>query len=126
MNEHAGHDASDPVRTTLLRDGVSVVHVAGALDAAACRPVAAELVALLDGHPAGVVVDLRAVDVMGSAGIAALLNARHQAVRSGVPFAVVVDDHRVSRPLRLSQVHDVLAVHPTVDGAVAAVRLEST
>lgn len=126
MSEHPGLDAPDHVHTTRLRDGVAVVHVEGAFDAAASRRVAAELTAVLDGHPVAVVVDLREVDFLGSAGIAVLLNARHQAGRVGAPFAVVVDDRGVLRPLRLSQVHALLAVHPTVDGAVAAVRLRST
>ncbi len=106
--------------------GIPLVRVSGSLDAAAQRPVAAELAAVFDTRPDAIVLDLRDVEFLGSAGIALLINARHRAARSGIPFAVVADDHRVLRPLRVSQVDTALPLHPTVPAAVAAVRLAST
>lgn len=121
MTEHA-----PPTTTTELPGGVPLLSVVGALDAATHRQVAAALDALLDRRPVAVLLDLRAVDFLGSAGIAVLINARHRASRLGVPFAVVADNRRVLRPLQVCQVDGTLPLHPTVDDAVAAVRLVTT
>ncbi|ONI84600.1 hypothetical protein ALI22I_29055 [Saccharothrix sp. ALI-22-I] len=122
MTEHT----TGRVTTTELDDGLLLVHVSGSLDAASHRPVAAELNALFERRPPSMVLDLREVDFMGSAGIALLINAKHRAGRLGTPFAVVADSRSVLRPLQISQVDGALPVHPTVDAAVAAVRLVST
>ncbi|MGM1062910.1 STAS domain-containing protein [Saccharothrix sp. Mg75] len=113
------------VSTTDLGGGIPLVGVTGALDATTCGPVAADLDAVFESHPTAVVLDLRAVDFMGSAGIALLVNAHHRAGRLEVPFAVVADTRGVLRPLGMSQVDRTLALHATVDEAVAALRLAS-
>ncbi|WP_447002218.1 STAS domain-containing protein [Saccharothrix isguenensis] len=106
--------------------GIALVRVSGSLDAAAQRPVTAALDDVFDTGPGAIVLDLSEVDFLGSAGIALLVNTRHRAARQGIPFAVVADNHRVLRPLRMSQVDTALPLHPTVRAAVAAVRLAST
>ncbi|MCE6995462.1 STAS domain-containing protein [Saccharothrix sp. S26] len=115
-----------PLTTIDVDGGIPLVRVSGSLDAAAQRPVAAELDTVFDTRPGAIVLDLSDVDFMGSAGIALLINTRHRAARLGIPFAVVAGNHRVLRPLRMSQVDTVLPLHPTVPAAVAAVRLAST
>ncbi|WP_053733804.1 STAS domain-containing protein [Nocardia sp. NRRL S-836] len=125
MDQHTTHEAPTLVHTTTTRHGILVVRVAGTLDTALNQHVASELDALLDSRPVAVVVDLRAVDFMGSASIAMLLNAQHHAGRLGVPFAIVADNHSVVRPLQTSQVYGVLAMSSTVDEAITAVRLAS-
>ncbi|MFD1152618.1 STAS domain-containing protein [Saccharothrix hoggarensis] len=106
--------------------GITLVQVSGALDAASRHPVAAELDAAFETSPDAIVLDLCHVEFLGSAGIALLINARHRAARLGIPFAVAADGRSVLRPLQVSHVDEALPLHPTVDGAVAAVRLAAT
>ncbi|WP_367128503.1 STAS domain-containing protein [Saccharothrix sp. HUAS TT1] len=109
--------------TTELDDGVVRLSVSGTLDAATHRPVLTELDTVFETGPAGVVLDLRAVDFMGSVGIAMLVNARHRANRLRIPLAIVADSRPVLRPLQMSQVDGALPLHPTVDAALAAIRV---
>lgn len=122
MDEHFIHHTT----TTALDGDIVLVSVSGAIDAASQPPVATELDGVFESRPAGVVLDLGGVDFMGSVGIAMLVNAHHRASRLGVPFAVVANSRAVLRPLRMSQVDGTLALHDSVDAAVAAVRLVST
>jgi anti-anti-sigma factor len=126
MDHQTSHGAPARVHTTTTHNGIPVIRVTGALDTASNQHVAAQLGALLDTRPVAVVVDLRDVGFMGSAGIAMLINAQHHAGRLHVPFAVVADNHSVLRPLQISQVHSALAMCSTMDEAVTAVRLAST
>lgn len=112
--------------TTELDRGVLLVAVSGALDAATHRPVVSELDVVFEASPPGVVLDLSAVEFMGSVGIAMLVNSHHRANRLRVPFAVVANSRAVLRPLRISQVDAALPLHESVDQAVAALRLVST
>ncbi|MCE6997155.1 STAS domain-containing protein [Saccharothrix sp. S26] len=112
--------------TTELDRGILLVAVSGALDAATHRPVVSELDAVFEAHPSGVVLDLGAVEFMGSVGIAMLVNSHHRANRLRIPFAIVVNSRAVLRPLQISQVDAALPLHPSVDAAVAALRLVST
>ncbi|TQM78381.1 anti-anti-sigma factor [Saccharothrix saharensis] len=112
--------------TTVLDRGVLLVAVSGALDAATHRPVVSELDAVFEARPPGVVLDLSAVEFMGSVGIAMLVNSHHRALRLRIPFAVVADSRAVLRPLQISQVDSTLPLHASVDEAVAALRLVST
>ncbi|XVS60844.1 STAS domain-containing protein [Actinosynnema sp. CA-299493] len=121
MTEPAHH-----LTTTELDRGILLVSVSGALDAATHQPVVAELDAVFEAGPPGVVLDLGEVEFMGSVGIAMLVNCHHRANRLRVPFAVVANTRAVLRPLRISQVDGALPLHASVDEAVAAVRLVST
>lgn len=119
------HEHTTRLTTTGLDRGIALVGLSGALDAATHRQVAAELDAVFEARPAGILLDLRDVDFLGSAGIALLINARHRAGRLGVPFAVVADSRCVLRPLRMSRVEGALPLYAAVDEAFAALRLVS-
>ncbi|MFD0201941.1 MULTISPECIES: STAS domain-containing protein [Saccharothrix] len=112
--------------TTELDRGILLVGVSGALDAATHRPVVGELDAVFEARPPGVVLDVGEVEFMGSVGIAMLVNCHHRAGRLRIPFAIVANTRAVLRPLQISQVDAALPLHPSVDEAVAAVRLVST
>ncbi|MBB5957984.1 anti-anti-sigma factor [Saccharothrix tamanrassetensis] len=115
-----------PAAGTRLEHGISLIRVSGALDSGSQQAVTAELDTAFDTHPDSIVLDLRDVDFLGSAGIGLLVNARHRAARLDVPFAVVADNRSVLRPLRVSQVDGALPLHPTLEDALAAVRLAAT
>jgi anti-anti-sigma factor len=80
--------------------------------------IRAELDAQLDRRPPALVADLSGVTVLGSLGIAALLEAHHRAVAAGVPFTVVASRRSVVRPLHLTEVDRLLKVFPTLDDVV--------
>ncbi|GGP75321.1 STAS domain-containing protein [Saccharothrix coeruleofusca] len=117
-----------PLRATTdeLPGPILAIRVSGVLDAETHRAASAEVESAFARKPVAVVLDLTAVDFMGSSGIAVLINAHHRANRLGIAFAVVANTRSVLRPLRVSQVDGTLALHPTVDEAIAAVRLVST
>ena len=126
MDHQTSHDAPAHVHTATTHNGIPVIRVTGALDTASNQHVATQLGALLDTRPVAVVMDLRGVGFMGSAGIAMLINAHHHAGRLHVPFAVVADNHSVLRPLQVSQVYSTLAMCSTLEEAVTTVLLAST
>lgn len=111
---------------TELTAGVAQAVFTGPVDVASQRHISTEVGALLDRRPVALVLDLRRVSFLASIGIAILVNTQHAARRLGVAFAVVADNRAVLRPLIAAQVDHVLAVHPTVEQALAAVRLAAT
>ena len=126
MDHQTSHDAPAHAHTATTHNGIPVLRVIGALDTASNQQIATQFGALLDTRPIAVVMDLRDVGFLGSAGIAMLINAQHHAGRLQVPFAVVADNHSVLRPLQASQVYNMLAMCSTLEEAVTAVRLAST
>ncbi|RKT55363.1 STAS domain-containing protein [Saccharothrix australiensis] len=104
------------------RDGVVVAEVRGGIDTENCRQVRDELFACLRADAGGLVVDLDGVGFFGSLGIAVLVEVWERAGRSGIPLAVVAGRRAVARPMRLTEVDELLALCQTVDEAVAAVR----
>ncbi|NUT48308.1 MAG: STAS domain-containing protein [Saccharothrix sp.] len=103
-------------------DGLAVTKVTGDVDLAGVDLVRAELAAQVRRRPPVLVVDLSGVTVLGSLGIAALLDAHRDATTAGVGFAVVASHRSVVRPLRLTEVDRLLTVAPTLDHVVAANR----
>lgn len=98
-------------------DGVAVVSVAGDVDlntAAALRTVIDETV---ETRPLGLVIDLTDVDFLGSVGLSLLVQTRETV---GESFAVVADGPATSRPIRLTQLDQVFALHATLADALAA------
>jgi anti-sigma B factor antagonist len=78
--------------------------------------------ALDDTGAAQVIIDLTAVDFLGSAGLRALLDAQAGcAARKGQPLRVVVDHNRpVIRPLQLTGLDQQLCLYHDVDDALSA------
>jgi anti-anti-sigma factor len=100
-------------------DGFAVTRVTGEIDLAGVDRIRAELDVQLELRPPVLVVDLTDVTILGSLGIAALLEAHHRATAAGVRFAVVASHRSVVHPLRLTEVDRVLTVVPTLDQVVA-------
>ncbi|WP_367138146.1 STAS domain-containing protein [Saccharothrix sp. HUAS TT1] len=105
---------------TIEVDGRPVTRISGEVDLVGVALVRAELAGRLALRPPALVVDLTAVTILGSLGIAALLDAHHRAAATGVGFAVVASHRSVLRPLRLTEVDRLLTVAPTLEHALAA------
>jgi anti-sigma B factor antagonist len=71
--------------------------------------------------PAGVVVDLSAVDFLASAGMNVLVAAQREYGAAG-RFAVVADGPATSRPIKLLGIDKYFALYPTLDDALFELR----
>ncbi|KOV85591.1 hypothetical protein ADL03_14630 [Nocardia sp. NRRL S-836] len=100
-------------------DGVAVTEVSGEVDNSA-HLVLDEIRAQLSSQPAALVLDLRAVTYFGSSGLMALVSSHQQAERAEARLLVVADQRSVLRPLAVTQVDQLVEVHPDVATAVAA------
>ena len=104
------------------RRGVMYAEVRGEIDTGSCEQVRRDLLACLADGPAALVVDLTGVAVLGSLGIAVLIEVREHAERSRVAFAVAADHGKVVRPMHVTEVASLLGLCSTVADAVALVR----
>ncbi|MFI9008113.1 STAS domain-containing protein [Actinosynnema sp. NPDC053489] len=103
-------------------DGVVIADVHGDFDVDTFREVREALFTCLNGRAAALVVDLGDVGFFGSMGIAVLVEVRQRADVVGAGFAVVAGRRTVARPIRMTDMEDVLRLHRTTEEAVAAVR----
>jgi anti-sigma B factor antagonist len=103
------------------RIGVAVVvTVTGEVDMlTAPRLREAVRAALDDPHAREVVIDLTPVTFLSSSGLAALVQAKHDAARRGEPVRVVVDHARpVISPIKAAGLDGVLALYRRLDEAL--------
>lgn len=98
--------------------------VRGELDMLSAQQLSGALDEAISGTPVHVVVDLTAVDFMGSHGLTALVDALH-AQRAHCHLALVVDHNRaVQQPLDLTGLIDVFDCYEELDGALRACESE--
>jgi anti-sigma B factor antagonist len=121
MTDRQWPDEDIAVETTEVH-GLAVTRISGEVDLVGVELIRAELTAQLDRRPAALVADMSGVTVLGSLGIAALIEAHQRAVATGVAFTVVARHRAVTRPLRLTEVDRLLTVLPTLDDVVATTR----
>jgi anti-sigma B factor antagonist len=98
-----------PFTTETIRHGRTArVVVRGALDIASAPGLQAALDAAIESGIARLVVDLRELDFMDSAGLSVALNLSRRAQRSGFEVAFIPGPPRVQRVFELSAVASVL------------------
>ncbi|MFD4668494.1 STAS domain-containing protein [Lentzea sp. NPDC058450] len=103
-------------------DGIAVVTVSGEIDSMAEDSPFTELLDVMREDLEGLVVDMDAVTFFGSAGVHVLIAMEEGARHRNIPFAVVASTRAVRMPLSVTGVDALLALHPDVVGALAAVR----
>lgn len=102
--------------------GVAVVAVEGEIDVDTADIVLDALtLGFTSGRPA-VVADLSQVTFFGSTGISALITAHELADGHNTKFHVVAPHRVVRRPLQVTGVADVLALHDSVGEALSALK----
>jgi anti-sigma B factor antagonist len=108
------------VSSRRVRNGV-VVSLAGDLDMlTAPQLVPAVEGCLDDGSCELLVVDLRPVEFLGSAGLGALLDVQELAGARGLPLRVVAGENRhVLRPFEITGLTQVVHLHHDVDEALS-------
>ncbi|MGM1065735.1 anti-sigma factor antagonist [Saccharothrix sp. Mg75] len=121
MHASTQHPAPRPFRLDVesLTDAV-VVTVVGELDQATAPRLREVLDTALDDRPGVIVVDLRGVDLLASAGLAALIAAHDQALPDTALRVVAGDTTPALRSVQLSGLDELLVVHPSLDHALAA------
>ncbi|WP_367129426.1 anti-sigma factor antagonist [Saccharothrix sp. HUAS TT1] len=113
--------APRPFAVTVRRHGDAVVAtVSGEVDQSTAPQLRDALADVLRERPAVVVVDLRDVDLLASAGLAALIAAHDEAVPEVRLRVVAPATAPAMRSVRLTGLGDLLMVHSTVDAALAA------
>jgi anti-anti-sigma factor len=96
---------------------LAVVAVSGALDLSASPSLSDALDEETDREPKTLVVDLTAVTILSSPGIAVLLRAHRRIGKTRL--CLLVDTDHVYRPLELLGVTDVIPVFRQIEHAVA-------
>jgi anti-anti-sigma factor len=107
--------------TTTMFDDVAIVAVSGGLDFARCVKLAPELNAALRSTARAIVIDLEAVSLVDSSGIALLLNAFLRLDRTGRRLAIACPMGSPRRAFELTALDRQLPMHETRQDALAAV-----
>ncbi|MEV6876690.1 STAS domain-containing protein [Amycolatopsis sp. NPDC051128] len=110
----------DLLRVTAHHPGDAVLlAVSGEVDLLSAPVLEAEVAAALAATPKLLVIDLTEVSFLASIGITALLNARRAAGAGTGVRVVAPEDGVVARTLRLTGLHETLAVVATRADALA-------
>ncbi len=105
-----------------MLDDVAIVAIRGALDLAFCIKLTPGLNALLRSPVRAIVVDLEAVSLVDSSGIALLLNAFRRLDQAGRQLAIACPMGSSRRAFELTGLDRQLPMHTTRRDALAAVR----
>jgi anti-sigma B factor antagonist len=122
VNEDQSRES--PLLTVRAADvaGVVVVAVEGEIDVDTADVVLDALrLGFESGGPA-VVADLTEVSFFGSTGISTLITAHELAEQHTSGFHVVAPHRAVKRPLQVTGIDGVLALHDSVDEALSALK----
>jgi anti-sigma B factor antagonist len=121
-----GHGMTDesrlsehPVAGVDRRNGAVVIHLVGELDLYNAPEVRAALLELCTEQPERLVVDLGAVDFVDSTALGVLIEARTK-LDDRRSFLLAAPGLETHRALSISGLDQHLAVHETVDAALAA------
>jgi len=108
--------------TTTMFDDIAIVAISGELDLAHCIKLTPGLNALLRSPVRAIVIDLEAVYLVDSSGIALLLNAFRRLDQAGRQFAIACPMGSPRRAFELTALDRQLPMHTTRHDALAAVR----
>ena len=101
-------------------DDVAIVTVSGELDFALCIKLAPELNAAVRSAARAVVIDLEAVSLVDSSGIALLINAFRRLDHAGRQLAIACPMGSPRRAFEITAVDRWLPMHETRQAALAA------
>ncbi|MBP2370542.1 anti-sigma factor antagonist [Pseudonocardia parietis] len=98
-------------------EGVVVVAVGGELDMLTAPELRGDVIARI-ATASLIVLELDGVRFLGTSGLAALIEIREQAHRTGVELRVACTEPRVLRPLAIAGLHHLFDVHDDVETAL--------
>ncbi|MBJ8345703.1 STAS domain-containing protein [Antrihabitans sp. YC2-6] len=109
-----------PIMIENLDDRLVKLTASGELDMLTAPRFTEAVLSAVGAGPRGVIVDLRRVTFLASAGLTALIVAHREAAASAVRFTIIADSPTTLRPLTLTDVAGVIGVHPDLAQAVKA------
>ena len=112
LNEH-------PVAGVERRNGATVIHLVGELDLYNAPKVRAALLELCTEQPERLIVDLSEVDFVDSTALGVLIEARTK-LENRQAFLLAAPGLETHRALTISGLDQHLAVHETIESALAA------
>ena len=101
-------------------DSHEVVEVRGEVDVHSAPQLRDRLIEVIDGGKPSVVVDLSSLQFIDSTGLGALVAALNHATAAGTKFQLVCQADRLLKVFRITGLHEVFAIHPTVEEAIEA------
>jgi len=107
--------------TLTMCDDVAIITVSGELDFARCVKLAPELNAALRSGARAIIIDLEAVSLVDSSGIALLLNAYRSLDRTGRQLAIACPMGSPRRAFELTALDRHLPMHVTRQDALTAI-----
>ncbi len=114
--------APDSISTLVEdRDGVSVLSVTGEIDLVTAPALEQALGTVIADDPTALVIDLSAVEFLGSVGLK-ILAATYEKLDKSTEFGVVARGPATRRPISLTGLDKTFPLYPTLDDALTAVR----
>jgi anti-sigma B factor antagonist len=116
----ASTDDQPPGRITTwvtYRIEAVVLRVAGDIDLSTAAKFETAIDAVLMQRPRAVIIDLSAVEFLGSVGLKLLIQANEKAEIPG-RFAIVADSPATRRPIELTDLDGVFSLYTTLDDAL--------
>ena len=99
---------------------VAVVSVSGRVDSATAPDLEARLRQLVDSNKNQIVLDLKNVEYMSSAGLRAMVSTLKAVKRANGDLRVASPSPRVEEVLRLAGLTSIFSIHPSQEEAVAS------
>ncbi len=99
---------------------VSVMAVSGRVDSATAPDLENSLKKLLEAEKTQIVLDLKNVEYMSSAGLRAMVSTLKAVKRVNGDLRLASPSPRVEEVLRLAGLTSIFSIHPTRDEAVAS------
>lgn len=128
---HAPHSRQDPapdpyetapvidVQASSPAKGLRVLRVVGDIDMLTAPVLESMIAGQLQSTPDVLVLDLRKVGFMSSAGLASLITARKQADEAGATLRLVATGDPVLRPLTVTGLTTIFEIHADLETALS-------
>ncbi len=100
--------------------GVSVIAVSGRVDSATAPDLETSLKKLVESEKTKIVLDLKNVEYMSSAGLRAMVSTLKAVKRVNGDLRLASPSPRVEEVLRLAGLTSIFSIHPNRDEAVAS------
>lgn len=105
---------------TQVYDRVAVMTVTGRVDSATAPELESKLRELVDGDKTQIVLDLKNVEYMSSAGLRAMVSTLKAVKRVNGDLRISSPSPRVEEVLRLAGLTSIFSIHPSQEEAVAS------
>jgi len=106
--------------TTQEQKRVSIMSVSGRVDSATAPDLETELKKLVESDKTQIVLDLKDVEYMSSAGLRAMVSTLKAVKRVNGDLRLAAPSPRVEEVLRLAGLTSIFSIHPNRDEAVAS------